>query len=571
MDTNISDCDFSGMVTMNNLECSDGRTIIKDAFKHNDGNIVPLVWNHQHDGPYNILGHVLLKNQDKGVRGYAFFNDTESGQQAKNLVKHGDITGLSIYANKLKHKGNNVVHGEIREVSLVLAGANPGAIIDAVNLAHSDDGEIEDAIIFTGEEIMHSVSNAKTDEKQQSANTNNNESTQEDEQMDNTKTVQEIWDGMSDEQKAVANAIAEEAVDQALEDYENDYDDEEGDDMKHNVFEEDYEYDDVLIHDGLNEIFKDGKQYGSLRDSYLAHAEEYGIENIDFLEPDYDELYDVPMFINNQPTGWVNRVINGVHNTPFAKVRMTFADITEDEARAKGYIKGKYKKEEVFKLLKRQVGPTTIYKKQKFDRDDLVDASFDIVPWIRREMDMKLDEEKARAYIFGDGRSSADDDKVNEQCIIPVVSDEDLYSIKYVVTQEENETLEHALISAAVLSQDDYQGSGNTVAFIEAKQVSKMLLMEDKFGHRLYPTLTELASAMGVSSIEKVPSGIVPNGVYGVILDLSDYNVGMKNMGQKNFFDDFDIDYNQSKYLLETRQSGALVKPYSAIVLKANN
>lgn len=338
--------------------------------------------------------------------------------------------------------------------------------------------------------------------------------------------------------------------------------------MKHNAFDNEQQNDQVLMHDAMNTIMADGKRYGSLKESFIAHAAEYGIENIDYLQPDDRNIYDRPQFINNQPTGWVQTVINGVHNTPFAKVRMIFADITEDEARAKGYTKGKLKKEEVFKLLKRSVSPTTIYKKQKFDRDDLVDADFDVVPWIKEEMNIKLDEEKARAYLFGDGRSAADDDKVDEACIIPIVSDADLYAIKVEVTPGSGESLEHALINAAVIAQDDYQGSGNTIAFIEAKQVSRMLLMEDQFGHRLYKDVNELAAAMGVGKVTKVPAGVVPSGIYGVIVDLADYNVGMKDAGKKNFFDDFDIDYNQNKYLLETRQSGALIRPYSAIVLK---
>ena len=364
-------------------------------------------------------------------------------------------------------------------------------------------------------------------------------------------------------------------IGQALEDAKHsaidDEEDSEGgnDEMKHNVFDSDYQSDEVLVHNALNEIVKDGKRMGSLKASYLEHAAEYGIENLDFINTEDKDIYDRPQFINNQPTGWVSVVMSRVHTTPFANVRMMFADITEDEARAKGYIKGKYKKEEVFKLLKRKVGPTTIYKKQKFDRDDLIDADFDIIPWVKQEMNVKFDEEKARAYLFGDGRSSADEDKVNEDCIIPIVSDEDLYTIKKVVTAEQGESTEHAIISAAVLAQDDYQGSGNTIAFVEAKQVSKMLLMEDQFGHRLYKNINELASAMGVGQVVKVPAGVCPQYFYALIVDLADYNVGQKNAGKKNFFDDFDIDYNQQKYLMEERQSGALTRPYSAIVLSA--
>lgn len=564
--------DFSGWATRNDLKCSDGRTIRRDSFKDCDGKTVPLVWNHSHNEPENVLGHALLQNRPEGTYCWGVFNDTTTGQVAKTLVEHGDIRALSIYANELKQIGSDVIHGQIREVSLVHAGANPGAFIDTI-IAHSADAD-EEAIIYTGEplslshsediseeketqkeELLHAEETAKPDEKKQKGDNTD--------MADSEKTVQDVIDTMNEDQKTVLYAMVAEALQNGGNNEEED--DEE---MKHNVFENDTQ-DNTLIHDGLNCVLADAKRYGSLHESYLAHAAEYGIENIEYLQPDDTELNPVPPFINTNPIGWVSVVMRGVHNTPFDKVRMTFADITEDEARAKGYVKGNYKKEEVFKLLKRSVGPTTIYKKQKFDKEDLLDADFDVVPWIKKEMDLKLDEEKARAYLFGDGRSAADDDKVNESCIIPVIKDADLYAIKTTVTPASGESLEHALISASVLSQDDYQGSGNTTAFLEAKQVSRMLLMEDQFGHRLYKDVKELAAAMGVGEVVKVPSSIIPNGYYGVILDLSDYNVGMKNGGKKNFFDQFDIDFNQNKYLLETRQSAALTRPYSAIVLKA--
>lgn len=555
--------DFSGWATRNDLRCSDGRTIMRNAFIDNDGQKVPLVWNHQHNEPSNVLGHALLENRDEGVYAYCTLNDTESGAIAKTLVQHGDIVALSIYANQLKQNGGNVMHGTIREVSLVHAGANPGAFIDSV-MMHSDSGEEnEEAIIYTGENISlyHSddtKEEKKEEEKKEMANDNSE------------KTVGEVFDSLTEEQKTVVYALIGQAVEDATNG--NDEEDDEGDEeMKHNVFENDSVNNDVMVHNALNEVLKDAKRMGSLKESYLAHAAEYGIENIDFINTEDKDIYDRPQWIQTQPTSWVSVVMSGVHTTPFAKVRMQFADITENEARAKGYIKGKYKKEEVFKLLKRSVGPTTIYKKQKFDRDDLIDADFDVIPWVKEEMNIKFDEEKARAYLFGDGRSSADEDKINEDCIIPVVSDEDLYTIKYAVTPEANESLEHAIITAAVLAQDDYQGSGNTTAFIEAKQVSKMLLMEDQFGHRLYKDINELASAMGVGKVVKVPAGVCPANFYGVILDLSDYNVGMKNAGKTNFFDEFDIDYNQQKYLMETRQSGALTRPFSAILLYNDN
>lgn len=597
--------DFSGWATKNDLRCSDGRVIRTDAFKDNDGETVPLVWNHQHNDNFNVLGHALLENRAEGVYAYCSFNDSEAGQNAKMLVEHGDVNALSIYANQLKQHGKDVIHGAIREVSLVLAGANPGAFIDNVVLAHSGLETEEEAIIYTGEEFdfYHSALNKDEEDEEDEdiddediEDEEDSEDSEEDDEDDEEekdekmvekkrgcikhsdleendktaggKTVKDVLDTMNDEQKLVVSALVAKALEEAKGSNEENEDSEGGKEMKHNVFEN--EANDTLMHDGLNTIMAEGKRYGSLKESYLAHAAEYGIENIEFLNPEDHDIYDRPQFINIQPSGWVQEVIGKVHNTPFAKVRMMFADITEDEARAKGYIKGKYKKEEVFKLLKRSVAPTTIYKKQKFDRDDLLDADFDVVPWIKEEMNLKLDEEKARAYLFGDGRSAADEDKVDEGCIIPVVSDEDLYTIKVTVTPGQDESVEHAIITSAVLAQDDYQGSGNTTAFIEAKQVSRMLLMEDKFGHRLYKDVTELAGAMGVSKVTKVPAGVIPANMYGVIVDLSDYNVGMKNAGQKNFFDDFDIDYNQNKYLLETRQSGALTRPYSAIVLKKN-
>ncbi len=556
----MSKYDFCGWATRNNLRCSDGRRIMKDAFKECDGQTVPLVWNHQHNDPSNVLGHALLENRDEGVYARCSFNDTESGAIAKALVQHGDIVSLSIYANQLREStGHDVLHGTIREVSLVHAGANPGAFIDAV-MVHGEDSEGE-AVIYTGEDLIlrHADEEEKKEEPEETTKKGEKEMANNSE-----KTVGEVFDTLTEEQKTAVYAI----IGQIVEDNGGSNNDEGDDeDMKHNVFDNDYRNDDALIHSALNEVLKDGKRMGSLRESFLEHAAEYGIENIDFINSEDKDIYDRPQFINNQPTSWVSIVMNKVHNTPFAKVRMMFADITEDEARAKGYIKGKYKKEEVFKLLKRSVGPCTIYKKQKFDRDDLIDADFDVIPWVKQEMNVKFDEEKARAYLFGDGRSASDEDKIDESCIIPIVSDEDLYTIKKTVTPAQGESLEHAIITAAVLAQDDYQGSGNTTAFVEAKQVSKMLLMEDQFGHRLYKDIKELASAMGVGEVVKVPAGVVPEGFYALIVDLADYNVGMKNAGKTNFFDDFDIDYNQQKYLMETRQSGALTRPYSAIVL----
>lgn len=553
------DYDFSGWATRNDLKCSDGRTIRHNAFKDCDGLEVPLVWNHSHGEPENVLGHALLKNKDEGVYCYGKFNDTSSGQVAKVLVQHGDIKALSIYANQLKQVASDVIHGVIREVSLVHAGANPGAFIDTI-LTHSDDGE-EEAVIYTGEDIHLSHSDG---DKEIKNNTNNKKG---DSEMEDNKekTIQDVIDSMTEEQQNVLYAL----IAKAMEDSNDEDEDttEEGAEMKHNVFDND-NTNNTLIHDGLNEILKNAKSYGSLKDSFMAHAADYGIENIEYLNSEDKDIYDRPQWINTQPTGWVETIMKGVHNTPFAKVRMQFADITEDEARAKGYIKGKFKKEEVFKLLKRSVGPTTIYKKQKFDRDDLIDADFDVIPWVKEEMSIKFDEEKARAYIFGDGRSSSDEDKVDEACIIPVIKDSDLYSIKADITIPAGKEIEDVIVDEAMIAMDDYQGSGNTIAFLDQKLVTKIRLLKDEFGHRLYKDDDEVAGAMGFKKIVRVPGNVIPANIYGVALDLSDYNVGMKNAGKKNFFDDFDIDYNQQKYLMEERQSGCLTRPYSAVVLR---
>ena len=559
--------DFSGWATKNGLKCSDGRTIMKDAFIENDGKTVPLVWNHNHSEVDDVLGHALLENRDEGVYAYCSFNDTRNGAIAKALVEHGDIVSLSIYANQLKQSGSNVMHGMIREVSLVLAGANPGAFIESLDVAHSDGDAEEEAIIYTGEPIQHSDEEDKKEPKEENKSEPEKKETSEmAEEKKESKTVKDVVDSLDEDQQKVFYAMIALALQKSQKENKENKGEEA---VKHNLFDTDTQNDDELIHSAMNDIMKDAKQYGSLKESYLAHAAEYGIENIEFINTEEKDIYDRPQFIDNQPTDWVSIVMGGVHHTPFAKVRMQFADITADEARAKGYIKGKYKKEEVFKLLKRSVSPTMIYKKQKFDRQDIIDADFDIIPWVKQEMNIKFDEEKARAFLFGDGRSSEDEDKVNEDCIIPIVKDEDLFTIKKVVTPEQGESTEHAIITAAVLAQDDYQGSGNITGFFEAKQVSKMLLMEDQFGHRLYKTINELATAMGINRIVKVPAGICPANFYGVLVDLRDYNIGQKNAGKKSFFDDFDIDYNQQKYLMEEQLSGALTRPYSAIVLSS--
>lgn len=566
--------DFSGWATKVGQRCSDGRTILKDAFIENDGQEVPLVWNHQYGSISNVLGHAILQNRPEGVYAYCVLNDSDSGKSARAALKNGDIKAMSIYADKLKQDSmRNVSHGVIREVSIVLAGANPGAVIDDI-ITHADGSDGSAVIHFENDsqeiELYHAATPEEEKKEPEPEQAKESEEKEKKDMPDGaTKTIGDVVDTMNEEQKKVLKVLMALAASKknggAKESNEG-----EDTEVKHNLFDgtQDRE-DEVLVHSAMNAIMKDAKTFGSLKESYLAHAAEYGIENIDFINTEEKDIYDKPQFINNQPSDWVSVVIGGVHHTPFEKVRMQFADITGDEARAKGYIKGKYKKDEVFKLLKRVVSGCMIYKRQKFDRQDIIDADFDIIPWVKSEMNVKFDEEKARAYIFGDGRSVEDDDKVREDCIIPVIKDEDLFTIKKTVTPAQGESLEHAIITAAVLAQDDYQGSGNITGFFEQKQVSKMLLMEDQFGHRLYKTINELATAMGINKIVKVPANVCPQGFYGVMLDLNDYNVGQKNAGKKWFFENFDIDYNQNKYLMEEQQSGALTRPYSAIVLSA--
>ena len=570
--------DFSGWATKNNLVCGDGRVIMKDAFKDNDGQTVPLVWNHQHNETSNVLGHALLENRDEGVYAYCSFNDSEAGQNAKLLVQHGDVNALSIYANKLKQHGSEVLHGAIREVSLVLAGCNPGALIDNVSMAHSDELNEEEAVIYTGLSLELAHSDDKKEEEPKKEEKKEEEKVADEaKKTDSEETVKDVFDTLTDKQKTVVYAM----IGQALEDAEakhsgiDDDEDSEGgnDEMKHNVFDNDQKENDALIHDGLQTIIEDGKRFGSLKESYLAHAAEYGIDNIDWLFPEAKNINGdgAPQFIKRNPDAWVNIVLNGVHHTPFSRIKMMFADLREDDARAKGYAqKGKLKKEEVFGLLKRAVEPTTIYKKQKLDRDDVIDITdFDVVSWLKSEMRMMLDEEIARAILFGDGRAASSEDKIRETNIIPLTKDAALYTIEYTVTPQTGETLGHAMINAAVKAQDVYEGSGNLTAFIANDKISDMLLLEDAMGHRMYKDMNDLALAMSVNKIVKVPASIIPSGILAAIVDLNDYNVGADKGGAINMFDDFDIDYNQQKYLIETRCSGALTKPFSSIVLKS--
>lgn len=573
--------DFSGWATRNDMLCADGRTIRKNAFKGNDGSEVPLVWDHNHSGPENVLGHALLENRDEGVYAYCVFNDTEKGKTAKSLVQHGDVRSLSIWANGLMEVGKDVIHGCIRELSLVLAGSNPGAFIDEV-LAHGD-GEDPGLILGYDEHIMlyHSV-DTKDDTPVSKDNTKDDDKSKPDDNKSEDETVERIVDTMNDEQREILYGLIGQAYEDGKSEAKKEASDnktknnepnKEDKEMKHNLFDQDSQKNDknILSHSAIAEIISDGKRYGSLKESFLAHTAEYGVDQIDTLFPEYQSVNgETPQFIKKQPCGWVDTVMNGVHRTPFSRIKMVFADLREDEARAKGYMKGKYKKEEVFGLLKRTVDPTTVFKKQKMDRDDVIDITgLDVIAWLKSEMRMMLDEEIARAILFSDGRSTLSEDKIPEANIIPIVSDADLYSIKKIVTPEANEKFGHAFITSAVRAQDDYEGSGNTTLYAASSTITDMLLLEDADGRRMYRDMNDLALAMNVNRIVKVPASIIPDGIYGVIVDLNDYAVGADKGGAINMFDDFDIDYNLMKYLIETRCSGALTKPYSAIVLKS--
>lgn len=597
--------DFSGWATRNNILCSDGRTIRKDAFKHNDGKVVPLVWNHDHNDPFNVLGHATLENREEGVYVYGVFNDTEQGKNAKQLVQHGDIEALSIWANKLKQQGGDVLHGDIKEVSLVLSGANIGAYIDSV-IKHGEESD-DEAIIYSGEELTLShaddkkedskvATEEKKEEKKEEQSTSTTEEKKDSENKEPKKkesdkkeeTIQDVIDSLDEKQKTVVYGLLGKALGEkdSKEEKPETKTKEEEKEMKHNVFDnEENKQENVLSHSEMETIIKDAKRFGSLKESFLQHADTYGIDDIDYLFPDARTVTNQPEFIKRE-MGWVDKVMNGTHHTPFSRIKSIFADITEDEARAKGYIKGKLKKEEVFGLLKRTTTPTTIYKKQKLDRDDVIDiVDFDVVAWLKTEMRMMLNEEIARAILVGDGRGSSDDDKINESNIRPVWKDEDLYTIKSRLNITSSSTADDkakAFIRAAIKSRKDYKGSGTPTLFTTEDVLTDCLLLEDKNGRVIYDTVDKLATALRVKEIVTVP--VMENlrrqgtgsesskqfDLYGIIVNLIDYNVGADKGGAVSMFDDFDIDYNQQKYLIETRCSGALVKPYSAIVLEAD-
>ena len=565
----MSKYDFSGWATKNDLKCSDGRIIRRDAFKDNDGQTVPLVWNHQHNDPLNVLGHALLENRAEGVYAYCTFNDTPAGNNAKMLVEHGDVSALSIYANRLKQDQGNVTHGVIREVSLVLAGANPGAFIDSI-MRHGESSD-EEAVIYTGENL--SLEHGEKEDNMENGN---------------EKTIKDVVDSMTEEQRNVMYALIGQALEDVkhsddAEEHEQKNKNEEGDEneMKHNVFDNQNKNNakDTLTHAEMTAILADAKRYGSLKESVLQHKETFGIENINMLFPDYKNMNVPPEFIKRD-TGWVAQVMNGVSHTPFSRIKSVFADITADEARARGYMKGNLKKEEVFTLLKRTTDPQTIYKKQKLHRDDVIDiTSFDVVAWIKAEMRMMLDEELARAILVGDGRLSSSDDKIKETNIRPIYKEEALYVVNTVLDKQSDvDTRAKAFIRAAVKSRKDYQGSGEPTLFCSEDLLTDLLLLEDGHGRAIYESEAKLATALRVKNIVTVPvmEGLHRNNstvsaecnLLGIIVNLRDYNVGADKGGAINMFEDFDIDYNAQKYLIETRCSGALVKPYSAIVIE---
>ena len=557
--------DFSGYATKSGLKCTDGRTIMSGAFKHQDNVTVPLVWQHTHSSPENILGHGVLENRDDGVYVYGFFNETTPADQARALVEHGDIVSLSIYANQLVEQSKNVVHGFIREVSLVLSGANPGAFIDNVTLQHSDD-EYEmlddEAVIYTGLELLHEEGEGSDD-----------------------LTIQDIYDDFTEDQKNVVHYLIGTALESGSAEHSG---------MGGSTFEQTNEQDEpnmnrnvfdsqdsaprrgsTLSHDALRGIVEDAQRSGSLRDAFESYALAHGIDNIDILFPEAKNVTNTPEF-DKRRTEWVSSVLGGTKKSPFTRIKSIVADITHDEARARGYIKGNLKKEEFFGLTKRVTSPTTIYKKQKLDRDDIIDITdFDVVMWLKQEMRGMLDEEIARAILVGDGRDVADEDKIRDPLgntegagIRSIVSDHDLYAATLNVNLDDASSSPNEIVEAIVRGMRLYKGTGSPTFFTTLPTMTTLLLAKDTTGRRLYSTASELASAMGVANIVPVEILEGHTELVGIIVNLADYTVGTDKGGDINFFDDFDIDYNQYKYLIETRMSGALTKIRSALVVK---
>ena len=593
--------DFHGWATRNDLKCSDGRVIRRDAFKGCDGKIVPLVWNHRHDDPSNVLGHALLKNQEDGVYAYCTFNESEAGKAAKLLVEHGDISALSIFANQLKQEGSNVLHGDIKEVSLVLAGANPGASI--CNVVRHGEMVEDEADIYTGEDFIleHNSMNDFTEEQLAALKgpkgpkgdigpqgPKGDSLKEEDKMASNEETVRDVFETLTEKQKTVVYAL----IGQALEDANDNDEEDGGENMKHNVFDN-VDPETTMIHaDDMQAILADARRTGSMREAVenfaqdrgcdsnsLFHAD-YGIENVGYLFPDDRSVTNEPIFVSRN-MDWVSKLMNNIRHTPFSRIKSLFANITEDDARAKGYIKGNLKKEEVFTLLKRSTSPTTVYKKQKMDRDDVVDiVDLDVVAWIKKEMRIMLDEELARAILVGDGRVSSSDDKIDPIHIRPIWTDDDFYTIKQTVSvaSSDNEsTIAKNFIKQCIKARKNYKGSGNPTLYTTEDMLTDMLLLEDTTGRVIYESAAKLATTLRVKEIVTVP--VMENltrtddqskvhTLLGIIVNPYDYTIGADKGGAVNMFDDFDIDYNQQKYLIETRCSGALTLPYSAIAVE---
>lgn len=566
--------DFSGWATRNDIRCSDGRTIRKGAFAEQDGTTVPLVWNHNHVDADNVLGHAILENRDQGVYAYCFFNDTKQGNNAKELVTHGDICSLSIFANQLKQNGGDVIHGAIREVSLVLAGANPGAKIENI-MAHGDNSE-EEAIIYNDSD---EINLAHSEEKEKM------------EEENKEKTVKDVIDSMTEEQRNVMYALIGEAIESTKGELDDDQSNEEENKMKHNAFENEdqnkKEENETLSHSEFMEIVSEAKRKGSMKDAFLEHNITeipylaHSITNVGNLFPESKAVSRVPEIVDRDQT-WVGNVMASVKHTPFSRIKSFYANITADEARAKGYVKGAKKVEEVITALKRTTDPQTVYKLQKMDRDDIIDITdFDVVAWLKGEMRGKLDEEIARAILIGDGRSSSSADKVDPLRIRPVYQDDATYTIKRILTRAagaDDSAFAKAFIKDVVKSRKEYKGSGNPTLYTTEDMLTSMLLIEDTTGRVIYDTIEKLKTALRVRDIVTVPvmenvgredtPGQKKWNLLGILVNLNDYNVGADKGGSVNMFDDFDINYNKYEYLIETRCSGALVKPYSAITFE---
>ena len=574
-------CDFSGYATKNDVRCSDNKIIRHGAFAAYDGKTVPLVWQHKHGDVENVLGHADLEVREDGVYAYAHLNHTDRGRTAREMVRNGDVKAMSIYATHVRARGNDVVHGELVEVSLVLRGANPGALIDQVSIEHGDNGEEIEAVIYTDEDLDF-VSYGDEDEDFEAEETEDVEHAEEEPEADaegdeDDPTLGEIFDGMTEEQKTAVYVIVGQLVDSVDEDTAHSDTTTEEDDLAHkNVFEGSADTQElpVLTHAQVETIFEDARSGGSLKQAILAHADAYGIKQIETLFPEAKDLWNTPEFIKRK-TDWVNAVVGGAKHSPFSRIRTRFADITADEARAKGYIKGNKKEDEVFTLLQRVTSPTTIYKKQRLDRDDILDITdFDVVSWIRGEMKIMIEEELGRAVLIGDGRQASSKDKIKEDCIRPIYKEDSLYAPRVVLAKA---TTTEDVLDSIVRAMDDYDGAGNPTWFAEPHMVTEILLLKDKMGHRLFRSVSELADYVGVSKIVKVPlmKGLqrtsAKNGTVdalGIIVNMTDYTIGADKGGQLFAAEDFDISFNQYHYLLETRLSGALTHPKSAIIVE---